>query len=52
MVSAILHAAMGMIGLFAFLVFLALSFFALLPILAFIYCVIAGIYTWIKSKFD
>ena len=52
MVSAILHAAMGVMGLFAFLVFLALSFCALVPILAFIYCVIAGIYKWIKSKLD
>ena len=52
MVSAILHAAMGMMGLFAFLVFLALCFFALVPILAFIYCVIAGLYKWIKSKLD
>lgn len=52
MVSAILNAAMGMMGVFAFLVFLVLSFCALLPILAFIYCVIAGLYEWIKSKFD
>lgn len=52
MVSAILNAAMGMMGVFAFLVFLVLSFCALLPILAFIYCVIAELYKSIKSKFD
>ena len=52
MVSAILNAAMGMIGVFAFLVFLALSFVALLPILGSIYYLIADLYKWIKSKFD
>ena len=52
MVSAILHAALGMIGLFAFLAFLVLSSFALLSILCFIYCLIADFYKWIKSKFD
>ena len=52
MVSAILNAAMGMIGVFAFLVFLALSFVALLPILGTIYFLIAGLYKWIKSKLD
>ena len=52
MVSAILHAAMGMIGLFAFLAFLVLSSFALLSILCFIYFLIAGLYEWIKSKLD
>ena len=52
MVTAILNVAMGMIGVFVFLAFLFLSFFALLPILAFIYCVIAELYKWIKSKFD
>ena len=52
MVSAILHAAMGMIGLFAFLVFLALSFAALVPILGSIYFLIADLYKWIQSKFD
>ena len=52
MVSAILHAAMGMMGLFAFLLFLTLTCFALLPILCFIYCLIAGCYKWIKSKLD
>ncbi len=52
MVSAILNAAMGMMGVFAFLVFLALSFVALLPILYFIYCLISELYKWIKSKFD
>ena len=52
MVSAILHAAMGMMGLFALLLFLTLSCFALLPILCFIYCLIPDIYEWIKSKLD
>ena len=52
MVSAILNAAMGMMGLFAFLVFLALSVVALVPILGSIYCLIADLYKWIKSKFD
>ena len=52
MVSAILHAAMGMMGVFAFLVFLALSFVALLPILGSIYFLIADLYKWVKSKFD
>ena len=52
MVSAILHAAMGMMGVFAFLVFLALSFVALLPILGSIYYLIADLYKWIKAKFD
>ena len=52
MVSAILHAAMGMMGLFAFLVFLALSVVALVPILGSIYYLIADLYKWIKSKFD
>ena len=52
MVSAILNAAMGMIGVFAFLVFLALSVVALVPILGTIYFLIAGLYKWIKSKLD
>ena len=52
MVSAISNAAMGMIGVFAFLVFLALSVVALLPILGSIYFLIADLYKWIKSKFD
>ena len=52
MVSAILNAAMGMIGVFAFLVFLALSFVALLAILGSIYFLIADLYKWIESKFD
>ena len=52
MVSAILHAAMGMMALFAFLLFLALSSFALLSILCFIYCLIPEICEWIKSKLD
>lgn len=52
MVSAILNAAMGMMGVFAFLVFLALSFVALVPILGSVYCLIAEICKWIKSKLD
>ena len=52
MVSAILHAAMGMIGVFAFLVFLALSFVALVPILGSIYFLIVDLCKWIESKFD
>ena len=52
MVSAILNAAMGMIGLFAFVVFVALSFVALVPILGTVYYLIADLCKWIKSKFD
>ena len=52
MVSAISNAAMGMVGLFAFLVFLAFSVVALVPILGSIYCLIADLYKWIKSKLD
>ena len=52
MVSAILNVAMEMMGVFAFLVFLALSVVALVPILASIYYLIANLYRWIKSKFD
>lgn len=52
MVSVILHAAMGVIGIFAFLVFLALSVVALVPILGTIYFLIADLYKWIKSKLD
>ena len=52
MVSAILNAVMDMMGLFAFLMFLALSVVALVPILATIYYFIAELYKWIKSKFD
>ena len=52
MVSAILHAAMGMMGLFAFLLFLALCFCALVPIFGTIYFLIANLYKWIKSKLD
>ena len=44
MVSAILHAAMGMMGLFAFLVFLAISVVALVPVLGSIYYLIADLY--------
>ena len=52
MVSAILHAAMGMMALFAFLLFLALSFCALVPVLGSIYYLIADLCRWIKSKLD
>lgn len=52
MVSAILNAALVMMGVFVFLWFLALSFLVLLPILGSVYCLIAELYKWIKSKFD
>lgn len=52
MVTAILHAALVMMGVFVFLWFLALSFLVLLPILGSVYCLIAELYKWIKSKFD
>ena len=52
MVSAILKAVMDMMGLFAFLVFLTLSFVALVPILGSIYYLIADLYKWIKSKLE
>ena len=52
MVSAILNAALGMMGVFAFLVFLALSFVALVPILGSVYYLIAELCKWIKSKLD
>ena len=52
MVSAISNVVMEFMGMFAFLAFLVLSVVALVPILAFIYCVIAGIYKRIKSKLD
>ena len=52
MVSAIFSAAMGMIVLFAFLVFLAFSAVALVPILGSVYFLIADLCRWIKSKLD
>ena len=52
MVSAIFSAVMGIIGIFAFLMFLTLSVVALVPILATIYYFIAELYKWIKSKLD
>ena len=52
MVSAILNAVMVMMGLFAFLVFLALSVVALLPILGSVYFLIADLCKWIKSKLE
>lgn len=52
MVLAILNAALVMMGVFVFLVFLTLSFVALLPILGSVYCLIAEICKWIKSKLD
>ena len=52
MVSAILNAAMGIMGLFAFLVFLALSVVALVPILGTVYFLIADLCKWIKSKLE
>ena len=52
MVSAILHAVMGIMALFAFLVFLALSVVALVPILGSVYYLIADLCNWIKSKLE
>ena len=52
MVSAILNAAMGMMGLFAFLGGVAVSVVALVPILGSVYYLIADLCKWIKSKFD
>ena len=52
MVSAFFSAVMGIMGLFAFLVFLALSVVALVPILGSIYYLITDLYKWIKSKLD
>ena len=52
MVTTILNAALGMMGVFAFLAFLALSFVTLVPILGSVYCLIAEICKWIKSKLD
>ena len=52
MVSAILHAAMDMMGVFSFLVFLTLSVVALVPILGSIYFLIVDLCKWIESKFD
>ena len=52
MVSAILHAAMDMMGLFAFLLFLLLTCVASLPILAAVYCVITELWSWIKELFN
>ena len=52
MVSAIFSAVMGLIGLFAFLVFLAISVVALVPILGSVYYLIADLYKWIRSKLD
>ena len=52
MVSAILNAAMGMMGVFAFLVFLAHNVVALVPILGSVYYLIADLCKWIKSKLD
>ena len=52
MVSAILNAAMGMIFLFAFLMFIDIVAVALVPILGSICLLIADFYNWIKSKLD
>lgn len=52
MVSTILNAAMGMMGIFAFFVFLFLSACSLVPILGLVYCVIVELGSWIKSFFD
>ena len=52
MVSAILNAALVMMGVFAFLLFLLLACVALLPILAVVYCAITELWSWIKEFFD
>ena len=52
MVTAILNAAMGMMDIFAFLLFLLLACVALLPILAVVYCAITELWSWIKEFFD
>ncbi len=52
MVTAILNAAMGMMGIFAFLLFLLLACAALLPILGIVYCAITELWSWIKEFFD
>lgn len=52
MVSAILNAALVMMGVFVFLVCLVLSLYVLIPILFTIYYLITELCKWIKSKFD
>lgn len=52
MVAAILNVAMGMIGAFAFLLFLLLACAALLSILAVVYCAITELWSWIKELFN
>lgn len=52
MVAAILNVAMGMLGAFAFLLFLLLACMALLPILAAVYYAITELWSWIKKLFN
>lgn len=52
MVTAILNAAMGMMGAFAFLLFLLLASVALLSILAAVYWAITESWSWIKKLFN
>lgn len=52
MVTAILNVAMGMLGAFAFLLFLLLACAALLSILAVVYWAITESWSWIKKLFN
>lgn len=52
MVPAILNAAMGMMGVFAFLLFLFLACGALLSILVVVYRAIIELWSWIKELFN
>lgn len=52
MVAAILKVAMGMLGAFAFLLFLLLACAALLSILAAVYWAITESWFWIKKLFN
>lgn len=52
MVAAILNVAMGMLGAFAFLLFLLLACAALLSILAVVYWAITESWSWIKKLFN
>lgn len=52
MVAAILNAVMGMMGAFAFLLFLLLASVSLLSILAAAYWAITESWFWIKKLFN
>lgn len=52
MVAAILNVAMGMLGAFAFLLFLLLACVALLSILVVVYRAIIELWSWIKELFN